>query len=448
MFSYHGGVRILLLMKRTFTLFLSIFLLFVAACERDQQARQNKSEQNKANTASVCDPDDGGLSLPDGFCARIIADNLGFIRHFVVKDPTELYITQRNRRLNLGGLLAVRDSDADGYMDVFEQLSREPGMGIGILGKHLYFSSETALYRYDHTQPLLNIADSKEVIVADFPKQQRHAGKPFTFDEQGNIYINVGAPSNACQLNEGEIGGVGDEPCQQLATSAGIWQFGPEPGQSFATAKNYASGIRNAYALDWHSEIESLFIVQHGRDGLHEFWPQIYDETAGADLPAEVMLKVEQDSIHPWPYCYFDPVKMIWITAPEYGGNGEKGERCADYTKPIIGFPAHYGPNDMLFYDGEQFPDMYKHGAFVAFHGSYNRGPYEQVGYQVIFIPYTDGKLGPAWKVFADGFAGEGPVNSPEDAEYRPTGLALDREGRLYVSDSVQGRIWRIQYTK
>ncbi len=433
-------------MRRKLILLLPVLLLCMAACERSQQADQASDVQTTDSRNPACDPDNGGLVLPTGFCARVIADNLGFIRHFVVKTPGELYITQRNRRLGLGGLLAARDGDGDGYLDTFEQINTMPGMGIGIWQGRLYFSSETALYRYDLAPPLSLIAASEEVVVADLPRQARHAGKPFAFDTQGNIYMNMGAPSNACQLSEGEVGGVGDDPCQELATAAGIWQFTSAPGQHFASARRYASGIRNAYALDWHPKIQRLFVVQHGRDGLHELWPGFYDANAGAELPAEVMLEVEPDAVYPWPYCYFDPVKMAWITAPEYGGDGERRDRCRHYPAPRIAFPAHYSPNDMLFYEGEQFPDSYRYGAFVAFHGSYNRGPYQQVGYQVIFIPYREGRLGPGWEVFADGFAGAGPVNSPQDAEYRPTGLAEDKQGALYVSDSVSGRIWRIHY--
>ncbi|MDX1519903.1 MAG: sorbosone dehydrogenase, partial [Gammaproteobacteria bacterium] len=93
------------------------------------------------------------------------------------------------------------------------------------------------------------------------------------------------------------------------------------------------------------------------------------------------------------------------------------------------------------------FPDEYRYGAFIAFHGSYNRGSFEQVGYQVVFVPFNrDGPAG-QWRVFADHFAGDEATLSPQDADYRPTGLAEGPDGSLYITDSVQGRIWKVMYT-
>jgi glucose/arabinose dehydrogenase len=99
----------------------------------------------------------------------------------------------------------------------------------------------------------------------------------------------------------------------------------------------------------------------------------------------------------------------------------------------------------MLFYTGDQFPSRYKNGAFVAFHGSTNRGPYPQAGYIVAFVPFKDGKP-QEWEVFADGFAGVDTVVTMPDAKYRPMGLAEGPDGSLYISESKSGKIWRIVY--
>lgn len=92
------------------------------------------------------------------------------------------------------------------------------------------------------------------------------------------------------------------------------------------------------------------------------------------------------------------------------------------------------------------FPEKYRHGAFIAFHGSWNRLGHEQQGYKVVFVPMKDGKPSGDWEVFADGFAGEGPITSPGSAKYRPTGLAEGPDGSLYIADSQHGRVWRIVY--
>ena len=133
--------------------------------------------------------------------------------------------------------------------------------------------------------------------------------------------------------------------------------------------------------------------------------------------------------------------------APEYGGDGEIVGRCSEYDDPVIGFPGHWAPNDLVFYDGDQFPERYKNGAFIAFHGSTNRAPYPQSGYFVAFVPFKDGNPNGEWEVFADGFARVDPIVSVKDAHYRPMGIAFGPDGSMYLSDSVKGRIWKITYS-
>jgi mono/diheme cytochrome c family protein len=134
------------------------------------------------------------------------------------------------------------------------------------------------------------------------------------------------------------------------------------------------------------------------------------------------------------------------ILAPEYGGDGKLPARDSLVQTPVLAFPGHWAPNDLLFYQGDQFPERYKHGAFIAFHGSTNRSPYPQAGYFVCFVPFANGSPAGDWEVFADGFAGADTIENVSDAMYRPMGLAVGPDGSLYVSDSRKGKIWRIMY--
>jgi len=117
---------------------------------------------------------------------------------------------------------------------------------------------------------------------------------------------------------------------------------------------------------------------------------------------------------------------------------------CAQKKAPVAAFPAHWAPNDMLIYEGSQFPSAYKDGAFIAFHGSWNRAPEPQGGYNVVFQPLTDGKPSGPFVVFADGFAGA--IKQPGQAAHRPTGLAVGPDGALYIADDQGGRIWRVTF--
>ena len=118
---------------------------------------------------------------------------------------------------------------------------------------------------------------------------------------------------------------------------------------------------------------------------------------------------------------------------------------CAQKRAPVAAFPAHWAPNDLALYHGDQFPARYRGGAFIAFHGSWNRAPFPQAGYNVVFQPFADGKPTGTYEVFADGFAGA--VKEPGRAAHRPAGLAVGPDGALYVADDAHGRIWRIVYT-
>src|SRR5688572_31809902 len=51
-------------------------------------------------------------------------------------------------------------------------------------------------------------------------------------------------------------------------------------------------------------------------------------------------------------------------------------------------------------------------GAFVAFHGSWNRAPQEQKGYKVVFVPFKDGKPSGEFEPFADGFIGADSIKA------------------------------------
>jgi mono/diheme cytochrome c family protein len=157
-------------------------------------------------------------------------------------------------------------------------------------------------------------------------------------------------------------------------------------------------------------------------------------------------VQLERGADYGWPYCYFDLSQRKLVLAPEYGGDGGKAlGLCAEKRAPVAAFPAHWAPNDLLLYDASQFPAAYRGGAFIAFHGSWNRAPFPQGGYNVVFQPLADGRSSGPYVVFADGFAAA--IREPGQAAHRPSGLALGPDGALYISDDQRGRIWRVTYS-
>ncbi|MGW8264836.1 MAG: PQQ-dependent sugar dehydrogenase, partial [Longimicrobiales bacterium] len=203
----------------------------------------------------------------------------------------------------------------------------------------------------------------------------------------------------------------------------------------------FATGLRNTVAIRIHTS-GSLFGVVHGRDQLSALWPEHFTDEESAEKPAEEFVRIEEGDDFGWPYCYFDPESATKVLAPEYGGDGAIVGRCAEKKDPLITFPAHWAPNDLEFYTESQFPEEYRGGAFVAFHGSWNRAPMPQAGYNVAFVPFRGDMPSGGWHIFADGFAGDDI--SPRGADHRPVGLAVGPDGSLFISDSQVGTIWKV----
>jgi glucose/arabinose dehydrogenase len=392
-----------------------------------------------------CDDDNGGLVLPDDFCAIVVADSVGRARHLTVRDNGDIYVALR-RPTEDGGIAALRDLDEDGRADSLIYFGEFGGTGIHVRGLFLYHGADTLIQRYAFVDGGLLPSARAEPVVTGFPRQSNHGTKPFEFDDTGSLYVNIGAPSNACQEPSRVAGVAGVDPCPLRDGHAGVWRFEADRlGQTYADdGAIFASGIRNGVANAWDPGTKKLYVVQHGRDQLGALWEDHYSDSLSAELPAEELFAVDEGDDFGWPYCYYDHLQGKKVLGPEYGGDGTKAGRCESAEDPIVAFPGHWAPNDLLFYHGVQFPDRYQTGAFIAFHGSWNRSPFGQQGYKVVFVPFAGGQPTGDFEVFADGFAGDGPISSSSDAEHRPMGLATGPDGSLYISDSVKGKIWRI----
>lgn len=269
---------------------------------------------------------------------------------------------------------------------------------------------------------------------------------PFIIGNDAALYIDVATVSNSCQPQNRQPKVPGANPCKELETRGGVWKYDANTtNQVFSPAERYATGIRNAEGFAFDAK-GNLFVTQHGRDQLHSNWPDLYKPSEEATLPAEELMLLKSGGDYGWPECYYDGLQAKLVLAPEYGGDGGKTVGvCANKLGPVAAFPAHWAPNGMVRYDQKQFPSRYRDGVFIAFHGSWNRAPYAQGGYNVVFQPLIGTRANGGCEIFADGFAGA--VKTPEGAEHRPSGLAVGPDGALYVSDDIRGRIYRIIYT-
>jgi glucose/arabinose dehydrogenase len=399
---------------------------------------------HNAAAAVTCDANNGGITLPAGFCAELISDGVGTARHIAVAPNGDVYVALMGRRAGGGGVIALRPDDT-GHLATKETFGTGSSTGIGLRNGYLYVATTTTVVRYKMTPGQLKPTGEMETVVADLPQQNEHEDKGLTFDGKGSLYVNVGAPSNACQTQDRRAKIAGQDPCPILELHGGIWKFDENKlGQKQSDGVKYATGLRQMPAITWHDG--AVYIAMNSRDQLDTLWGEMFSAQENAERPAEPLYRAEQGDNFGWPFCFFDYQQQKLLLNPEYGGDGKTVGRCTEFKLPIATFPAHWAPVDIGFYEGRMFPAKYKGGAFIAFHGSWNRAPLPQDGFNVSFQPFASGKPSGKYEIFANGFAGPDPITGRTQAQARADGVAEGPDGSLYITDSQKGKIWRVIY--
>jgi glucose/arabinose dehydrogenase len=402
---------------------------------------------NGQRALPACDANNGGLTLPAGFCALVVSEGAGEGgRHILVTPNGDLYVSLRTIGSRPGGIVALRDTNGDGKADVTERFGTNGATGLVMRNGYLYYATTTSIERFKMTPGELKPAGPAEVIVSGMRGTTGgHQDKDIVFDDQGNVYVNIGLPSNAC--TDRLPNAVAPDPCPLLTDGGGIWRFKADVvGQQYSAANRYATGMRQPVALAWHNG--KLYAAMNSRDSLNTLYPTKFTDEDNALRPLEPLLEISEGDVYGWPYCWLDGQTNKMRLAPEYGGDGkEVGGRCAQYKEPVAAFPAHFAPVGLMPYTGTQFPAHYRGGLFMSAHGSHNNTPLPQVGYKVVFQPFVNGKVSGKFEVFADGFKGKEPLMSPADAVARPDGTAQGPDGSLYITESIKGKIWRVLYT-
>ncbi|HEX8242112.1 MAG TPA: PQQ-dependent sugar dehydrogenase, partial [Longimicrobium sp.] len=386
-----------------------------------------------------CDAGNGGLTLPAGFCATVFADVEGGPRHVAVAPNGDVFVGTGGGRGGGGGVLALRDTNGDGRSDQQARFGPDGGTGVAVSGGWLYFAPNDRVLRWRLAPGRLAPAGEPQTIVSGLPTGG-HTAKNLALDGRGGLFVNFGSRTNACQVADRQRGSPGRDPCTETDTRAGIWRFdASRPNQGVGDGQLWARGIRNAMGLAF-APGGQLYATQHGRDQLHDNWPALFDDRQSAENPGEEFFAVNRGDDFGWPYCFYDVAQHRLVLAPEYGGRGTEVGRCARMKPPLVAFPGHWAPESLVFYTGTQFPARYRGGAFIAFHGSWNRAPLPQAGFRVAFIPMNGGRAGTP-----ETFTDLTPAGGGQP-EHRPMGLAVAPDGALFLTDDAGGRIWRIVY--
>jgi len=352
----------------------------------------------------ACAENNDQLILPSIFYAVVVADSLERARYLTIRNNGDIYVALRDLN-NTGGIAALRDESGNSKADRIEYFGDLTGTGIHWHQEWLYFGANDQIVRYASNEHEFIPGSVPEVMVTGFHEQNSYEAKLFQFNEAGNLYVNIGAPSNACQGMRRIPGSEGLDPCPQLDHCGRIWHVPVHTEQHI-----HEDGF--------------LYVVQHGRDDLHRLWPGFFTEPRNDDLLAEEFPVVDKGAGFGWPYCYYDHHSGVKKLNPEYGGDGEMGYRCVDAALPIYGFPAYWASNDLIFCTGTQYSEKYRNGAFMAFQGRWNRTPVQD-GFQVTFLPVEDGQVMGEPEMFVGDFTGSDSLHTPGLAQVRPTGLAM-----------------------
>ncbi|HEU5039956.1 MAG TPA: PQQ-dependent sugar dehydrogenase [Gemmatimonadales bacterium] len=384
-----------------------------------------------AQEKPACAPGNGGLTLPAGFCATVLAEDARGARQLAVAPGGVLYVAMEDGD---AGVLALRDRDGDGRAEERVGFGPAGANDVEVHDGYLYAALPDRILRWRLAERALAPDDAPEIIVGGLPDDGNHKAKSIAFGASGAMYVTIGSASNSCQQADRQAGSPGRDPCRELERRAGIWLFAAaRPGQRFADGRRYATGLRNALALAVQPGTGALFAAVNGRDQLGDNWG--FSDEANAENPAEELVAVEDGDDFGWPYCYYSTEYRKKVLAPEYGGDGRKVGRCAEAKDPLVAFPAHWAPLALAFSTGDAFGPEYREGLFVAFHGSWNRAPRPQSGYRVAFVPMKNGAPADEFQTFAIG----GTATA-----LRASGLAVGADGSLFIASDGVGKVWKV----
>jgi len=358
---------------------------------------------------TVARPAGTSLTLPEGFTATLFAEGLTHPREMVELPNGDLLVSEPRA----GHVLLLRDADHDGQAETAEIFvdGLIAPYGMSVQGYLVYIADARGVWRVPYTLGDLHAPSAPELItdLGVFGSGQGHWSRSLVFhptDER--FYVGIGSRGN---LDEEE------EPratIMEFTLTDGI----PAPGRVFA------GGLRNPIGVAFSPGSTDLFTVVNERDGM------------GDGLVPDYLTRVQDGGFYGWPYAYLGPNPQ-----PDFAER--RGDLVASSIVPDVLFMAHSAPIDVVFYDGEAFPQDYYGDAFVSLRGSWNRS--DPTGYLIARVPFTDGMPDGGYEVFATGFRLDD--NSPQAQVWgRPTGLLVMLNGSLLVADDTSGTIWQIAY--
>ncbi len=349
----------------------------------------------------VVRPEEAKLVLPPGFQVAEYLSGFERPRFMLLGPGNEILLSDSGPRgEQTGAVYVLKDKSKT---KILEGLDRP--YGLALYKDWLYVAEATSLKRYKYDRKAMKAASPGEEIVALHDFGKGHWTRTILFDrKQEKLYLTVGSGSNI---------DLGEDPMR-----AALHRYNPD-GSGHETV---ATGLRNIIGLRWRPGSDDLWAAVQERDGL------------GDDLVDDYLVKIQEGGFYGWPIAYSGP-------HPEPRHENIDPEKIKSALYPDVMLGAHVAVLDMLFYTGKQFPEKYRGGLFLAFHGSWNRA--KRVGYNVAFVPFKDGMPTSGPEDFLNGW-----MLDPSRREVwgRPVGLLQMPDGSLLISDDGSGKIWRVTY--
>ena len=345
----------------------------------------------------ISKPELASLRLPPGFKVEEYLTGFKRPRYLLLGSDNEILLSD----MDAGIVYAIKNKK---IKKLIENLNQP--YGLALYKEWLYVAEANSVKRYAYDHESLTISMGKEIISLQ-NHASGHTTRTLLFDDVENkLYLSVGSASNVR---------LGEHPIR-----AAISRYNPDGSGH----EIFASGIRNGVGLRWYPDTHDLWVTSHERDGL------------GDDLPPDYFTKVQSGGFYGWPYAYIGPHED-----PRHKGVAPDKVKQTLYPSVLLG--GHVGPLDFIFYTAEQFPVRYHGGAFIAFHGSWNRSKLN--GYKVAFIPFKDGKPLSGPEDFLTGWMLD---QNRREVWGRPAGLLQMPDGSLLISDDGAGKIWRVSYNE
>jgi glucose/arabinose dehydrogenase len=354
------------------------------------------SAQNRPHV--VARPNGAQLQVPHGFDVEEWATGFDTPRFMLLGPSNELLLSDSDC-----GCVYVLTDNGKNRRKILTGLERP--YGLALWQDYLYVGERTSLKRYKYDRKAMSAGSGQEIVsMKGF--ERGHWTRSILFDRQGKkFYLGVGSSSNVSP---------GDPEMR-----AAINRFNPDGSGH----EIYASGTRNPIGLHWYPGTDTLWAAVQERDEL------------GDDLVPDYFTHIQQGGFYGWPWAYIGPHEDPRL-------KGQKPDLVAKTITPdVVLQPAHVAVLDFAFYTGKMFPQEYHGGAFLAFHGSWNRS--KRAGYSVAFIPFSNGKPSGPQRDFLTGW-----MISPDNRDVwgRPVAVLELPDGSLLVSDDGGKKIWRISY--